>query len=196
MSATAEILAVCTGNICRSPLTERLLRSGLDQLWGPAAADVLVRSAGTSAMVGRPMVAESEARLTMRGGDATGFLARQLETPMTRGATLVLALTRAHRAAIVEDHPAAARYTFTLREIARLLADVEPGDVPGDTAADRVRGVTGTAAGRRGLVPPVPAADDDVIDPYGRDGARHDLAAAQVTPAVSALLRLLAPTAR
>ena len=193
---SAEILAVCTGNICRSPLTERLLRSGLDQLWGADAADVVVHSAGTRAMVGRAMVPESQSRLLDRGGDATGFLARQLETPMTRGATLVLALTRAHRAAIVEEHPVAARYTFTLREIARLVADLAPSEVAGDTAADRVRGLAAAAGRRRGMLPPVPAEEDDVIDPYGGDAALHDLAAAQITPAVRELLRLLAPTAR
>jgi protein-tyrosine phosphatase len=196
MSPVAEILTVCTGNICRSPLTERLLRSGLDGLWGPAAADVLVHSAGTRAMVGRPMVAETESRLVDRGGAATGFLARQLETPMTRSATLVLALTRAHRAAIVEEHPVAARYTFTLREIARLVADLGPADIAGDTAAERVHGLASAAARRRGMVPPVPAEDDDVVDPYGGGAARHDLAAAQIAPAVGELLRLLAPVAR
>ncbi|MDQ1703537.1 MAG: low molecular weight protein-tyrosine phosphatase [Frankiaceae bacterium] len=196
MSPAAEILAVCTGNVCRSPLTERLLRAGLETRWGPAASDVVVHSAGTRALVGRPMVAESESRLADRGGDATGFAARQLEAQMTRSATLVLALTRAHRAAVVEEHPLAARYTFTLREIARLLADVAPSDVPGDTPADRVRGLASLASRRRGLLPPVPPDEDDVIDPYGGDAARHDLAGAQITPAVGELLRLLAPTAR
>ena len=193
--STADILAVCTGNVCRSPLTERLLRSGLDELWGPAAADIVVHSAGTRALVGRTMMPESEARLTNLGGNATGFTARQLTPDMTRGATLVLALTRAHRAAVVEGHPAAARYTFTLRELSRLLADVPAADITGDTAADRVRSLAVVAARRRGMLPPVPAEVDDVIDPYGRDAAGHDLAAGQIAPAVGELLRLLAPAA-
>ncbi|WP_446740540.1 arsenate reductase/protein-tyrosine-phosphatase family protein [Ornithinimicrobium sp. CNJ-824] len=56
---TGRILVVCTGNVCRSPLVERLLQQGLDERWGPGAFEV--RSAGTGALVdirwtsGRPV---------------------------------------------------------------------------------------------------------------------------------------------
>ncbi|GMA87571.1 hypothetical protein GCM10025868_28210 [Angustibacter aerolatus] len=49
MSAPARVLVVCTGNVCRSPLVERLLRQRL----GTDAVDV--SSAGTQALVGEPM---------------------------------------------------------------------------------------------------------------------------------------------
>ncbi|MDQ1714543.1 MAG: low molecular weight protein-tyrosine phosphatase, partial [Frankiaceae bacterium] len=116
MAARAEILVVCTGNVCRSPFTERLLRAGLAAQWGAVAADVLVHSAGTRALAGRTMHELTSQQLSLYGGNAKSFTARQLQPEMTRAATLVLALTRDHRVPIVEGHPAAARITFTLRE--------------------------------------------------------------------------------
>ena len=49
-----SILTVCTGNICRSPLAEGLLRMVLGGL------DVTVQSAGTAALVGEPMTEQNQ----------------------------------------------------------------------------------------------------------------------------------------
>ena len=185
-----QILAVCTGNVCRSPFTEHLLRSGLARA---GIADVFVHSAGTHALAGRPMVRESAAQLLSAGADDTGFTARQLDAAMVRAATVVLALTRAHRGPIVEQHPAAARVTFTVREFARLLAGVSAADVAGRTAADRLRSVVDLAVRRRGTLPPVEPQDDDVTDPYGKDISAHQLMAAQIAPAVATILGLVTP---
>ena len=193
MGRRAEILVVCTGNICRSPLAERLLRAGLDAQWGPAAAEVLVHSAGTRAMVCRPMDEAASGQLALYGGTGADFTARQLDVAMTRTATLVLALTRDHRVPIVEGCPAAARVIFTLREMARLLADLPTSDVAGDTPGDRVEAMTKLAASRRGVLPPVPFADDDVADPYGGDLQRHEFTSSQIAIAVATLLRFTAP---
>ena len=54
-----SILAVCTGNVCRSPAVERLLASKL----GPT---VSVRSAGTHALVGHPISEPMAALLRQR----------------------------------------------------------------------------------------------------------------------------------
>ena len=193
MGRRAEILVVCTGNICRSPLAERLLRAGLDAQWGPAAADVLVHSAGTRALAGRGMDEAASRQLILYGGTSVDFTARQLDAAMTRTATLVLALTRDHRVPIVEGCPAAARVTFTLREMARLLVDLPTSDVMGNTPGDRVEAMTKLAASRRGLLPPVPFTDDDVVDPYGGDLQRHEFTSGQIAAAVSTLLRFTAP---
>jgi hypothetical protein len=37
--AAAEVLFVCTGNVYRSALVERLLRGGFDAPWAPIAVD-------------------------------------------------------------------------------------------------------------------------------------------------------------
>src|SRR5690606_19666664 len=84
---TPTILTVCTGNICRSPLGEVLLRARLSDL------DVMVHSAGTHALVGRGMP-EQARELALRhgasGADATGHKARLLTERLVQDADLVL----------------------------------------------------------------------------------------------------------
>ncbi|UER55299.1 hypothetical protein HJG43_12960 [Kineosporiaceae bacterium SCSIO 59966] len=48
---TFRILTVCTGNVCRSPMAERLLRSGLAARCGEQAAAVEVSSAAVEALL-------------------------------------------------------------------------------------------------------------------------------------------------
>ena len=54
--ASFTILTVCTGNVCRSPIAEKLLRLELRDLPG-----VRVHSAGTNALVNAPMTPEVKA---------------------------------------------------------------------------------------------------------------------------------------
>ena len=56
-AAAPRILIVCTGNICRSPLAEQLLRQNLTA----AGIDAVVTSAGTRAMTGSAMTPEAAA---------------------------------------------------------------------------------------------------------------------------------------
>lgn len=190
-----RVLVVCTGNVCRSPAVERLLATGLGAAYrgkrqrGALAPAIEVSSAGTAAMVGAAMTPETAAIVAALGHDADGFQARQLTSSLVQRADLVLALTRDHRSAVVELHPAAVRRTFTLRELARLVALVEPSELPGAgaTTADRLRALVPLAAVRRGLVPALPA-DDDVPDPYGRGEAAYRKTFTLLVPAVETLV--------
>ena len=175
-----RILTVCTGNICRSPLVERLLRAGL------ADDGVTVESGGTHGLVGEPMQPPSQALLEQHGGDATGFVARRLTSQMVAEADLVLALTRWHRSEIAQLHPRATRYTFTLRELARIVPSLTP--LPGSTPAERLQALVPAAAARRGFEPVADPADDDVVDPYRREQAVYDEMASVVVPAVRVLV--------
>ena len=82
-----RILTVCTGNICRSPVAERLLQAGLDQVL-PGGFEV--RSAGTRAMVGSPIQPLSAEIVNMYGGTDKGFAARQLTPKILRDTDIVL----------------------------------------------------------------------------------------------------------
>jgi protein-tyrosine phosphatase len=174
-----SVLAVCTGNICRSPAVERLLRAGL----GPG---VTVTSAGTQAVVGAPIAPIMARLLADDGVPADDFVARQLTATMIREADLVLPLTRSHRGDVVRVAPVAVRRSFTLRELARLLRTLDPGSIAGSTPAERLAEAVRVAPGRRHLAGD--AALDDVVDPWGRDGAVYERAYGELRPAVDTLV--------
>ncbi|MCU1526902.1 MAG: hypothetical protein JWP75_665 [Frondihabitans sp.] len=179
------ILTVCSGNICRSPLAEQLLRARLVASDRPYS----ISSAGTVADEGAPMD-ETDANLSRHyGGNPDGHLSRPLKAGMIAEAHLVVTATRAHRAAVVKLLPRASRYTFTLRQLTRLLAVVGPADRagwldPGDLVA--------SVAAARGLTVPLDdEADDDIVDPYGRGLAVHERTAAEINHDVEALVDAL-----
>ena len=155
---TFSILTVCTGNICRSPAVERMLAATMP-------AGVRVSSAGTGAVVGAPVSPEMARLMLGDGVSPEGFVARQVSPSIVAEADLVLALTRAHRSAVVRLRPAAVRRTFTLLEFARIVGSEEFSDV---NAAEDLAEVVDFASGHRLLGEVV--ADDDVPDPY-RQGA-------------------------
>jgi protein-tyrosine phosphatase len=177
-----NVLAVCTGNICRSPAVERLLGGWL------GAAGVQVTSAGTAAMVGSAM-SEPMADLVRRAGARPeGFVARQLTEAMVAEADLVLAATVGHRAAVVRAHPPAVRTTFTVREIARLGTAVARQLPPG-LAVARLRALVPLALTARHSLRPAPG-ELDVVDPYGCDAETYQRSFDQLYRAVHTLLDL------
>jgi protein-tyrosine phosphatase len=185
--AALSVLVVCTGNICRSPAAELLLRAGL-----PPDAGVVVGSAGLNARVGEP-VAEPMARLLVaRGLDPGSLAGRQLTPDMLRQADLVLTMSAQQRSAAVGQVPAAVRRTFTLREFADLAAL---------SRADAAAGLAAPAARLAALVRAAPTArarreagrPDDIEDPYGRPDAVHAEVLAAIEEAVTGLLGVLVP---
>lgn len=192
---TFRVLTVCTGNICRSPQAEQLLRLGL-----AAVPGVEVASAGTGALVDHPQTPQSAAIATRFGvTDASAHRARQLERQMIIDSDLVLALAREHRRHVVEEVPAAVRKTFTLREFALLAASVTDDDLDdarspldGDSLDAKLRAAVVAAASLRGVVAPFENADDaDVVDPYRQSDEVYETSAAQLVPAVQTAVGLL-----
>jgi protein-tyrosine-phosphatase len=181
------VLVVCTGNICRSALAERLARAYLNEALGPDAGRVLVRSAGTQAVVGSGVHPDSALVLAGLGGDPAGFAARQLVDEMAVDADLTLALTRAHRRAVLNVAPRALSRTFTLREAAELVHLLNPVDEPvGNTFAERCRALVRAMAAARSKRPS--ESSDDIADPIGRPVEFHEQVGEEIA---STLLPLL-----
>lgn len=179
------VLAVCTGNICRSPAVERLLAAQLG-----AGSGVVVTSAGVSAVVGASIPAQMASLVRAAGVSTEGFAARQLTEEMLRTADVVLALTKGHRSKIVGMHPAGVWRTFTVRELARLGGGVELAALPAGTAAERFAALIPLVAAKRGLLP-VGSGEDDVVDPWGGDGALYRRAFNELAPAVEKIARVV-----
>lgn len=109
-----KVLFVCTGNICRSPVAERMLQQRSDQM----GLGLLVSSAGTRALNGKPMHPESIRVLQDRAIDSTDFASRLLTHALVTEFDAVLGLTREHRAAARQLAPVRWRRMFVLRELA------------------------------------------------------------------------------
>jgi protein-tyrosine-phosphatase len=170
------VLVVCTGNICRSPLAERLARAQLARLLGDDAGTVRVVSAGTRAVVGAAMEPASARVLAQLGGDPGGFRARQLTDAMAAAADLTLTMTRDHRRQVLARAPRAMSRTFTLREAAGLLdlLGSEPGPsagTPAGTPVERARALVRAMAAARPRLPS--RAEDDVLDPIDHPDTVH-----------------------
>lgn len=190
-----EIVSVCTGNICRSPLAEQLLRTRLNL---PAGR---ISSAGTRAPEGAGMTPEARRMAERLGVDPAlpaAHAARRLTEAHVADADLVLAMARDHRRRAVELAPTRIRSTFTVREFARLAgsaSDVELMEAArggGADPSDRLRAAVAAVASRRGVVPaPVDPQDDDVLDPYGLPFAAYKRSAAQLTPTLDQVVRVV-----
>ncbi|QES48220.1 protein-tyrosine-phosphatase [Streptomyces venezuelae] len=167
---TFRILHVSTGNVCRSPITERLTRHALaDRLGGASTGGLIVESAGTWGHEGAPMEANAAAVLADFGADASGFTGRELLDEHVIRADLVLTATRDHRAQVISMGHSAGLRTFTLKEFTRLVRAIDPATLPplDDGMAERARALVRAAAALRGwLLAPSPDADE-VYDPYG-----------------------------
>ena len=201
--AQVRILTVCTGNICRSPVAERLLQAGLDQA---VPGGFVVASAGTRALVGEPIQPASADIVRTFGGNPEGFAARQLTSRILRGVDLVLTMTSGHRGEVLQLDASLLKRTFTIREFARML-DVLDGraaahkeaaspeaathDGGGRLAANAAfwRGLPARAAAVRHLSLPSEASENDIIDPYRRGPEVYHQMEDELAPAIVSILR-------
>ncbi|GAA4195875.1 hypothetical protein AB0C10_28860 [Microbispora amethystogenes] len=186
-SGTFRILFVCTGNICRSAMAERLTLAAL----GPGSP-ILVGSAGTHARPGLPMTERACGVLRRLGGDPEGFASRPLTADAVTGADLVLAASSEHRAAAVALHPVAAARAFTIVEFGALARALPAGRVPDhEDPVRRARALLEETGALRGLVR---VEHPDIADPYGGSRRAYRAAARRIADALAAPIRVLTHT--
>ena len=106
-----NILVVCVGNICRSPMAEALLRQALQDM-----RDVSVSSAGLGALVDYPAAEHAEVLMAERGLDISGHKARQLTPDLIYASDLILVMESRHKRAIDEEDATASGKVYRLCE--------------------------------------------------------------------------------
>ncbi|MDC0937307.1 L-threonylcarbamoyladenylate synthase [Pirellulales bacterium] len=113
------ILLVCTGNTCRSPMAEALMRKTIaDRLQLDCDDDntgVIVASAGVSASAGCAASPEAVEVMKQSGLDISGHSSQPLTDKLVQHADVIYTLTGVHRQAIVHRWPESASRTFNLR---------------------------------------------------------------------------------
>jgi|SRR5690606_17935057 len=181
------------GNICRSPMAEKLLDLAVAEAAG-GDGDGLVHShsAGTGGWhAGEEMHPSAARQVRARGGVADGFQARKLRSEHIDAADLVLVATGDQQLYVTALRPDAAGRTFVLGEIGRLLPRVDLAALPkGELTAESVhtRGLALVAALDAARAGAAPRPDDDLDDPWGRGEKTF----ARVADEIEAVLRPLA----
>ncbi|WP_213456142.1 arsenate reductase/protein-tyrosine-phosphatase family protein [Rhizomonospora bruguierae] len=202
------VLHVCMGNICRSPMAERLLAAAIRQRVAAvpagaapptALADELLHShsAGTGGWhAGEEMNPPAARQVRARGGADGGFQARKLRSEHIDAAELILTATSDQQEYVVALRPDAVDRTFVLGEFGRLLSAIDPAALPPasptpDALYARGSALVAAVNAARGDEPPEPA--DDLDDPWGRGDQCFSRVADEIEDTVRPFAALLLP---
>lgn len=116
-----NILFVCTGNTCRSPMAEGILRSLADE----KGLEINVKSAGIAAFDGESAAENAIKAMEEIGIDIKNHKSRILHRELVRNSNLILTMSRSHKDMILRAYPESEKKVFTLKE----YAYKEEGDI-------------------------------------------------------------------
>lgn len=97
-----RVLFVCSGNICRSPMAERIF---LAECAGPGMPRIEVDSAGTLGIDGSPASSEAVEAMAERGLELGDHRSRPLTADRMRAADLVIGMTGDHLEEMLRRFP-------------------------------------------------------------------------------------------
>jgi protein-tyrosine phosphatase len=184
------------GNICRSPMAERLLAHGVRQAGGDDSF-VYSHSAGTGGWhEGEEMNPPAARQVKARGADPAGFTARKLRAEHIDAADLILTATADQREYVVALRPDASERTFVLGEFGRLIGGVDAATLPASGGTPegldgRGEALVARVNELRGGGGTPPQTSDDLDDPWGRGDSVFARVADEIDDTLRPLVRLL-----
>ncbi len=107
-----RVLLVCTGNVCRSPMAEGVLRKMLRD--NDQHGEVVVESAGTFAAEGAAASSDAVEVTAASGVDLRGHVARALAARLVGRADLILTMEPEHGDRLLSSFPDAAEKTHLI----------------------------------------------------------------------------------
>lgn len=110
-----NVLFVCSGNTCRSPMAEGLLGAILKEA---DVSDIYVSSAGIFTAGGIFPSHNAQTAAGEFGADISLHQSRQIDPNIANGADIILCMTREHKHHVLEQFGDTAGRVFTLAEYA------------------------------------------------------------------------------
>lgn len=176
-----QILFICTGNTCRSPLAEGLLRVIAEK----SGIDLDIRSAGVAAAEGMPISRHSSDILHEKGF-VEAISSQSVTEKLVRWADIILSMTVSHKRAVVQQYPEAVDKIFTLKEYVQddaetaalikekeeLLSELHLKHALGQSISDK------EVARLMELEKSTP--DFDISDPFGGSKSEYEQCAAEI----------------
>lgn len=135
-----EVLMVCSGNTCRSPMAEAILRCEWSRF--SPAMPLHVFSRGTAAAPGCPASPEAVTAMAVRGIDIRNHSSAPISGADVDRADLIVTMTGSHKQALLDRYPGSSRKTRTLAEVSEgaVAGDVEDPIGRGHRAYERAAG--------------------------------------------------------
>ena len=175
-----KVVFVCTGNLCRSPMAEGLLRHSLAER---GCNGVEVTSVGTWAYADNPAMPEAVETLRELGIDLSQHRSRAVDEAELNEADVIVVMTSVHIRELKSTVPDVMHKVLMMKE----LSEITPAQVSDDgTPRERLQALlTGTKpASRRSL---------DVDDPIGLPRGAYERCGRELQAGVDVLVETLCP---